>query len=286
MARLTKPVKSALRWVRAKLKRLFIRLFWRPILRLQYEYVSSFDKRGEITFMNYGYADPEDEPFELPEDDEPNRYSIQLYRRLIGGLDLSGTDLLEVGCGRGGGIAYIRRDHSPRSITGVDFCKRAIQFCSLRYPGKDLDFVQGNAEWLKFDAASFDVIVNVESSHCYGKMDRFLNKAAEILRPNGYLLLADFRTKADLAPLREMIAAAGLQVLQDDDITAQVVEALDRSGESKLELIRERAKPALEQSFKTFAAVPGTPIYEKLENRDLVYFVFTLQKPPQAPQEP
>lgn len=279
MARLTKPIKATLCWVLAKLKRLIIRLFWRPIIRLQYEYVSSFDKRGEITFMNYGYADSEDEPIELPEEDEPNRYSIQLYRRLIGDLDLSGTDLLEVGCGRGGGVAYMRRVHTPRSITGVDFCKGAIRFCRLRYPGKDLTFVHGNAEWLKFDAASFDVVVNVESSHCYGKMDRFLGKVAEILRPNGYLLLADFRTTTDLGPLREMIAASGLRVLRDEDITAQVVEALDRSSESKLTLIKERAKPALEKSFKTFAAVPGTPIYEKLKNRDLVYCLFTLQKP-------
>ncbi|MGH7787775.1 MAG: MGH1-like glycoside hydrolase domain-containing protein, partial [Candidatus Binatia bacterium] len=39
----------------------------------------------------------------LDDADEPNRYSIQLYHRVATQVDLAGKDVLEVGCGHGGG---------------------------------------------------------------------------------------------------------------------------------------------------------------------------------------
>ncbi len=36
-------------------------------------------------------------------------------------------------------------------------------------------------------------MINIESSHCYGSMTRFLSEVSRVLRPNGYLLLADLR---------------------------------------------------------------------------------------------
>src|SRR5918998_1758432 len=69
-----------------------------------YQTLSIFDKDALMPFMNYGYAlaDTPDTPPELRPEDEPHRYSIQLYERVPGAIDLRDKDLLEVGCGPGG----------------------------------------------------------------------------------------------------------------------------------------------------------------------------------------
>ena len=43
-----------------------------------------------------------------------------------------------------------------------------------------------------------DVVLNVESSHCYGSMPRFLAEVRRVLEPRGYFLHADFRARSAL----------------------------------------------------------------------------------------
>ena len=60
------------------------------------------------TFMNYGYSYLQDEKqVDLKEEDEINRYSIQLYHSLLEKVDHESKEILEVGSGRGGGSNYI-----------------------------------------------------------------------------------------------------------------------------------------------------------------------------------
>jgi ubiquinone/menaquinone biosynthesis C-methylase UbiE len=47
---------------------------------------------------------------------------------------------------------------------------------------------------MPFPDASFDAVINVESSHCYPSMGRFLSEVHRVLRPRGSLLFADLRT--------------------------------------------------------------------------------------------
>src|SRR5258708_14045516 len=63
-----------------------------------------------------------------------------------------------------------------------------------RQPGEEsaVEFVGGDAENLPFAKASFDVVINVESAHCYGSIDRFLAEVHRVLRSSGRLAFADF----------------------------------------------------------------------------------------------
>jgi hypothetical protein len=83
--------------------------------------------RPEWAFMNYGYAllEPNGAPLVLEPADEPDRLCIQLYHHTVGETSLEGKDVLEVGCGRGGGASYIARYLRPRSMTGLDFSSTA-----------------------------------------------------------------------------------------------------------------------------------------------------------------
>ena len=53
--------------------------------------------------------------------------------------------------------------------------------------------LQGLATDIPLQNDTVDLILNVESSHCYGDQPRFLQECFRILRPGGYLLWADLR---------------------------------------------------------------------------------------------
>ena len=62
-------------------------------------------KLSSVTMMNFGFADLDDRvsPIKLEPSEEPERYSLQLYDRVAGAVNLHGLDVLDVSCGRGGG---------------------------------------------------------------------------------------------------------------------------------------------------------------------------------------
>src|SRR2546430_16151394 len=157
----------------------------RAMVRSWYQMLVVLDREREISFMNYGYADidPSAKELKLSDTENDNRFCIQLYHHVAGAVDLSGKDVVEVGSGRGGGAAYIARHLKPRSMLGIDLSEKAVDFCNQTYAVNGLSFLQGDAENLPLPNASVDVVGNLESSHCYGAMDRVLGEVWRVLRP-------------------------------------------------------------------------------------------------------
>ena len=116
--------------------------------------------------MNYGYYD-EALNVKLEPSDEIERYPIQLYEHLCSKINLNNLKVLEVGSGRGGGASYIARYHKPKIIYGIDLSSKAIDLCKDTHNEENLEFLVGDSANIPFDNDSFDVVINVESSHCY-----------------------------------------------------------------------------------------------------------------------
>jgi SAM-dependent methyltransferase len=238
-----------------------------------YQFLASHYPTKEWSFMNYGYTpiDDHSETLKLDEADEPDRYAIQLYHHVTGAVDLTNLDVLEIGSGRGGGASYVARYLKPKTLTGLDFSDRAIQFCKHAHAVDGLSFIKGDAESIPFDAASFDTVINIESSHCYGSMKR-------VLRQNGYLLYADFRNKNDVALLQSQMEKSGMKILKREDITANVLRSLDLDDQRKLILIRALFRDWLLKPFQEFAGLKGTKIYSGFQSGTMTYLNYVLQK--------
>ena len=93
----------------------------RRLIRFWYQMLSRIDKEAVMPYMNYGYADldPHAPPLALDDADAVHRYNIQLYDHVAGAVDLAAKDVLEVGCGRGGGLSVLVRfeqRHAPSRI--------------------------------------------------------------------------------------------------------------------------------------------------------------------------
>jgi SAM-dependent methyltransferase len=124
-------------------------------------------------------------------------------------------------------------------------------------------------------------VINVESSHCYGHIDKFFAEAARVLRPGGWFLYTDFRGAADMAALHTTLAAqpAWTQVAYED-ITAAVADALLADDERKRALIREFISPRFQPLFGEFAGLVGGQMYEGFRRREILYHRFAFRKKP------
>ena len=144
-----------------------------------------------LVFMNHGYY-PE-EALALPGEDALFRHQVALYRHVVAGREESCRGrALDVGCGRGGGTSHMARAFGFESVTGVEVSPNQASFCGRTHAGVEgLAFVCGSAQSLPFPDRSFDVVVNVESFHCYPDPARFLDEAARVLAPGGRFACAD-----------------------------------------------------------------------------------------------
>ncbi len=225
--------------------------------RACYELLAACAREPRWAFMDYGFAPPGPPVLALDAADEPDRLCIQLYEHVVAG-DVRGRDVLEVGSGRGGGASYLARYRHPRSVVVVDLSERAVELSRRHRRGPGLSFVRGDALALPFPDASFDAVVNVESSHCYDDVPAFLAEVRRVLRPGGDLHRADLRPARQVERVRRELAGSGLRVRREEDVTAQVVRALELDSERKLALVRAWVPRPLHPAFRPFAGIEGT----------------------------
>jgi SAM-dependent methyltransferase len=249
----------------------------KKLWRALYGYLGS-QRVSDWKFMNYGYVPAGPQTLALDGADEPDRFCIQLYDHVAGAVDLRARTVLEVGSGRGGGASYVRRYMHPARMVGVDLARNAVEFCRAAHQVKGLEFKVGDAENLPFAGSSFDAVVNVESSHCYPSMEKFLAEVRRVLRPGGHFLYADFRDSANLELWRATLRASGLLLVKETDITSNVLAALERDNDRKVDSIRRLIPALLRRSFFDFAAVRGSALFEGFQSGRLIYTSFVLRK--------
>ena len=238
---------------------------WRRV----YNILSLFWRDADWRFMNYGYV-PDGEPFPLKAEDEPERVFIGLYQQAVAGLPMEGARVLEVGSGRGGGSRYIARYHAPASVTGLDYSPETVRRArSLNADTATLVFEQGDAEKMPFADATFDIVVNIESSHCYGDVAAFSREVSRVLKPGGWFTFADMRPKSQLKGLDGELGAPGLELVESRNISANVVAALDAAESRKSERIGKAF--LLRRFMSEFSGSKGSIIDKGLKGGSVVY---------------
>lgn len=232
----------------------------------------------EMLFINWAYE--EDPPMALPlsASDEPDRYYIQLYHTVATQVDLQGKKVLEVSCGHGGGASYLVRSQHPASYTGLDLNPAGIRFCQKRHRLPGLTFVQGDAEKLPFPDGSFDAVLNVEASHHYPHVSRFLAEVARVLRPGGHFLYADLRALHLVPAWEAALAAAPLRLVSQRSIDDEVMRGLEKNSPRLQELIDRRVPKFLRGFARSNAGVKGGRLYQGVELGLFSYRVYCFAK--------
>lgn len=247
------------------------------MFRIWYWYISKVDANAEITFMNYGYDDSSQKVI-LDQDDEPNRYSIQLYHRLASAVELKNKNIVEIGCGRGGGLAYVTKTFSPLNSLGIDLESRAVDFANKYHKNNGLKFKQGDALNIPVESNAYDVLLNVESSHRYLDMKQFVSEVSRVLKNDGYFLYTDFRYPEEIPELKEILNSSNLKLIEEQQINSHVVAALNYDTERRVNLVKKLTPKIFHKTALNFAGVVDSPTYNQIVSGKLVYFVYIFQK--------
>ena len=251
----------------------------KPLWIFWHNFILSYDKETDLTLMNYGFEplSGEHPKPKLYQVDEMERYSIQLYDYAVSHEPIQGKDVIEIGCGRGGGASYITRYLGVKSYMGVDLSQRGIDFCNKHHAVPNLRFVKGDALAVPAEDSSFDAVVNIESSRCYLSMERFLSEVKRILKPGGSFYFADMRRAEEMPDLLRQIAEAGFGTEKAIEITPNVVKALDMDADRRLTMIKERVPRPFLKNFNNFAGVKGTERYNAFASGAMQYWSFLLR---------
>ncbi len=209
---------------------------------------------SEFAVMNYGFA-AEDAAV------QGETLGLRLYEEVVRGVPLEGKRVLEVGCGRAGGLMHLALRGNPAEAVGVDFSRRAVSLARQRAVALPVVRIEhGLADALPVPDARFDVVVNVESSHCYASRARFFAEVRRVLAPGGRFCFTDLFSVGDLAGLRAALAAAGLVVREEHDITANVARSM-RLDDTRRRGLIERLPKFLWKPLRAFAGTTDSPMY-------------------------
>jgi ubiquinone/menaquinone biosynthesis C-methylase UbiE len=240
---------------------------------------------GEATTNNYGFAPAET--------DDPECFQLQLYRELLKLLESEGgasrvERVLEISCGRGGGLRHVAASLPARTrIVGLDYSVHALRFCRTHYAAlANVAFVRAHSLRLPFADGTFDLVINVEASNAYRNDPVFLREVGRVLGPKGRFLYADTRKRRKMRPFEEQLRVSGLAGSLRD-ITPNVVRACELDSERRRALIRSGlpkwAYLLGRRRLERYAAIPGTASFERLRNRDRIYFMACLAATPSEP---
>jgi SAM-dependent methyltransferase len=141
-----------------------------------------------------------------------------------------------------------------------------------------LSFVEGDALSLPFGEGAFDVVMNVEASHCYPDFGRFLSEVGRVLKPGGHFLFADFREAGRRAEMEGALRASGMEVVADEDISARVVAGMRLNSPGYRALIQRLVPRPLRGLAGRFAGVEGSRIFRELQTGQTVYLLYHLRK--------
>lgn len=251
------------------------------VVRFQYGAVNRRFRSTGRDCVNYGWAardDAEQLP-DIPYGQEADRLGLLLYWRVAMPGEIAGKDVLEVGCGRGGGSAFLATAMGARSVLGIDLTESSVKWCQRRFPLANLTFRVGDAENIPVAGESIDAVVNVESAHNYPHIGSFFAESFRVLRPGGSFLMADMILADRVDEIRTQISDAGLLIEDEEDIGPNVVAALEADAASRSAWVKDNFPRFLHSAFLEFAGTPGSGLFQALTNGDVRYLRYAARKP-------
>ncbi|MEC8625186.1 MAG: class I SAM-dependent methyltransferase, partial [Bdellovibrionota bacterium] len=248
-------------------------------------------REKDFIFMNYGHHEIDSAEEKKREESylkkkrsfftTDNSAMARLYFYLCEEFPSSfeGKNIVEVGSGRGGGARFISENYPIISFMGFDLSLRNIEYCNnVNSDSTNLSFKKGDAENLPLPNSYVDIVLNVESSHCYPNFEKFIEEVSRVLKKGGYFIFADFRPPEKFPELEETFEEKGLKLAIKNDITKNVLMALDYDSDQRISFIKRFTPKIMFPVMKIFSGVKGTLVYKKFQDKDLCYFYYVLSK--------
>ncbi|ABM00240.1 class I SAM-dependent methyltransferase [Shewanella amazonensis] len=109
---------------------------------------------------------------------------------------------LEIGCGSGNGMEFLKHRLNARQVIAMDLDEEMLALSAKRWQGNDWAFfTEANACQMPFDETAFDLVVEFAVFHHVPDWQGALAEVARVLKPGGYFLYWDLYRFAICNPI-------------------------------------------------------------------------------------
>lgn len=129
-------------------------------------------------------------------------------RRAVSSAEVAGGDVvLDVACGTGN--ATIPAAEQGARVTGIDITPKLLEEgrAAAAAAGVEVDWVEGDAEQLPFEDASFDVVLSVFGCIFAPDHDAAAREIARVLRPGGRIALCNWMPEGNIGEFFRTVGA-------------------------------------------------------------------------------
>lgn len=137
--------------------------------------------------------------------------------RVLDGVDLTGCDVLDIGCGSGGITVDLVRRHGAGRVIGIDVedpvCAHARERAERADVADRVEIRLVEPGPLPFPAGSFDVVFSKDSIVHVPDKETLCTDVFRVLRPGGWFVASDWLIAHDDAPSPEMAAYIAAEAL-------------------------------------------------------------------------
>lgn len=137
--------------------------------------------------------------------------------RVLRGIELSGRDVLDLGCGSGGATVDLVRHHEAAHVVGIDVelpvCEHSRRLVARAGLSDRVEIVLVEPGPLPFPDATFDVVFSKDSIVHIADKESMCHDVFRVLRPGGWFVASDWLIAHDRAPSPEMAAYIAAEAL-------------------------------------------------------------------------
>lgn len=137
--------------------------------------------------------------------------------RVVGDKDLTGTAILDIGCGIGGAAIHLAKTRQPKHITGIDIEQNLVDEAQALADKNKVShicqFQRVDPGPLPFESESFDVVFSKDAIIHIPDKAGLAKTVYEVLRPGGWFMASDWLCGYEGDPSPQMqayIEAEGL----------------------------------------------------------------------------
>ncbi len=242
------------------------------------KYSENLLKRNELVhFMNLGYIG--EEQFNIKEEDTKSIASVNLYLKVLEGLNTNPVSALEVGSGLGGGCYILKKYLQISEVTGVDYGEKNVIYSNHKFNGIGIDFKHYSSSNFNQLNQTYDLILSLEASQHFDNWELFIENAYKVLNKDGILVYADLFYEKDIEKILKILDNSPLKMVIQEDISAGVIHSIAQMKPPNKN-VAYRLWCAINgmNKINKFEAYNNSAYHKMFQNGSIKYLKFHLKK--------
>lgn len=192
----------------------------------------------------------------------------EVFSSLLGGIDLKGKRVADIGCGTGRHWPKIFK-LQPSALTGFDVSSGMLQRLKQKFPEVYTSKIQDN-RFSDIGDGVYDVVISTLTVAHIEDLEEALAAWSRILKAGGEIIITDFHPEA--------LAIGGKRTFEHQNRQVQVQNYVHHLVKIETILLRHhfhvarRVEKTVDESVQHYyAAKNALPVYEKFKDSNIIY---------------